>query len=101
MNVGHVTQKAAAVVAAAIGAQPAVQFQQGPKQGGLIQVHFGNTGTLTVQGRLDPNGVYVNLTAAITEAAGVDQIILLTNACPDMRVNVTANGTTIDVWIMA
>lgn len=97
MNVGHESQKAATVAGGATGAQTAVKFQQGPKQGGLVQVVLGSTGTVRIQGRLDPNAAYADLTADIT-ASG---ITVLTNACPDMRVNVTANGSTIDVWIMA
>lgn len=97
MNVGHNSQKAATVTGAATGAQTAVNFQLGPKQGGLVQLKLGGTGTIRIQGRISPEADFVDLTGDIS-AAGVT---VLTNACPEMRVNVTANSATVDVWIMA
>lgn len=97
MLTGHNTKKAATVVGAATGVQPAVTFQLGPKQGGLVQLVLGGTGTIRIQGRLDPLAAYADLTGDIS-ASG---ITVLTNACADMRVNVTANNSTVDVWISA
>lgn len=97
MNPGHNVQKAATVAGAATGAQAEVTFQLGPKAGALVQLLLGSTGTIRVQGRLDPSAPWADLTADLT-ASG---ITVITNACPQMRVNVTANASTVDVWLSA
>lgn len=81
---------------AGTGAQPAVAFQPGAADQGVIQAQFTATGSFGFEVRLDPDAPWVQLGAAITEATA--QPIIVNRAYPQMRINVTANTGTIRVW---
>ena len=97
MNPGHNVQRAATLTGGATGAQTEVTFQLGPKAGAIVQLQLGTTGTIRVQGRLDPDAPWADLTTDIT-ASGITAIAA---ACPQMRINVTANGGTLNAWLSA
>jgi len=96
MNSGFNTLKAATLVGAATGAQAAVSFQPG-RQSGLLQLLLSGTGTVRVQGRLDPLAPSNDLTGDVS-ASGITAVA---NVTPEMRINVTANSANLDAWLMA
>lgn len=97
MNTGHNVQRAATLVGGATGAQAAVNFQLGPKQSAAVQLELGSTGTIRVQGRVSPDAPWNDLTADITTSG----VVSIAVATPEMRVNVTANASTLNAWLMA
>lgn len=101
-------KKIAALTAGATGAQAAFPFQLGPSLGCAVQVQFGGTGSVTLEGRASPDAPWVTLQlelgtpAAATVTEATDGVLLaILRAAPEMRANVTANSTTCDVWVMA
>lgn len=95
---GHNVQKAATLTAGATGAQAALRFNLGPKETAVVQVDLGSSGTVRIQGRLSPEAAWRDLGTGDITSSG---ITLLSPGAPEMRANVTANGSTVDVWLKA
>jgi len=107
MTQGHDVQLMAALTAAATGAQASRTFQLGPKGTALVHVELSGTGTVVIEGRMDPSatmralGVQLPTTGAFAATITASGVYILPAATVEMRANVSANSANCTVWVQA
>lgn len=97
MNVGKNVQKVCDTTGT--GIQAAASFQLGPDVAGTLVSNITATGSFTIEVRISPEAPWATLGSAISTVGA--SITNMARAFPEMRINVSANTGTIQVWIMA